>query len=1084
MHFGGYEVGKVHTQRLVITNTSRVSRRIHVVLPSTPFFRAECSRRGLVAPGMSERVDVEFCPTEHRYYYDCVRVHAEDDNLLVPLHAYPVMNETVFPSVIDFGLRAVGERHVKRVPLRCKVPIAFEFQTSLNATSGPFTVEPARGVVPANGEVMVTVRFAPTTLQTTVAEVVVDVSQFGSEPKTCRVRGTGFPSVARDDAIAAMHASGGGGDVRDVGRLVDGTVNGGAAPGSAPFRGARGAAGPRSARSRAATAKTLAATFHRDGVEGGVGGTNARVMKGAGALGGGAGGGDAFTEYVRSAGRRATRAELTATFALRASGRSDADADAMVRAGMDAWELETAEREETARGGGVGGGGGGLPGGGGGLPGGGGGLSGGGVSLSGGGRPGGGAKPPGRAPPPGSGPGPRGRRVRVAATTKTKMGDGSRRPRSAESTDSGRSDSEDSVDGVRVPRRLRGAADVAYVLGQRRGKLRAKDLRRAIAAKDATRVASETASRSVAAAADAIDAIGREVRRKRLAKALRGETLSAEERGGGAFAAIRDAVRSAAEAAADAASDPSARSENRAMAAVDDPTLEPEVRELIFEREFQRVARYEKTKAWTNCVAVGEEPTGEGERAAVARRRAARDDVVNAIETAAAVARLAEGRRLAPGASYVVETEEAADRRAESGAVTSAEDGSAEDGSGEDRPTFNVNAADTWETRREALDRFVQAGRRVVLRNRAERRLRGIRTLMAAVGDKSRASAYVARDLMGAASGAASESESFGGSRSNDAEVREPARMTPTRVRDFAFPALRESRFRAREPVDLAGSEIREWDDPRPMPLRVPPAWRSTGHAFDDGAAKPPALDGDGYPPKSDAFAAAAAAGAEEESSASAPRPRGVPDPRADGALPSAPRANSAPPRPIPDPSSVPSSSGTRLVCFAPPRDVRRAVRAATYGFDDSLALEPVGYGAVAALANVETLTDTWKPRREAWSLGGAGAGAVPELMSGPDAEDLLEDEDGEGFGGTGAPVPPPAVVPTDEQIRAEFGVPGGGQRADERGDSAETNERNVAEAALDERNRERRVALARRLAARADALNARVSDPKLRWEM
>ena len=1074
-------MGKVHKQRLVITNTSRVSRRIHVVLPSTPFFRAECSRRGLVAPGMSERVDVEFCPTEHRYYYDCVRIHAEDDNLLVPLHAYPVMNETVFPSVVDFGLCAVGAQHVKRVPLRCKVPIAFEFQTSLNATSGPFTVEPARGVVPANGEVMVTIRFAPTTLQTTVAELVVDVSQFGSEPKTCRVRGTGFPSVARDDAIAAMYASGGG-DVRDVGRLVDGTVDGGAAPGSAPFRAPHGAAGPRSARSRAATAKTLAATFHRDGVEGGVGGTNARVMKGAGALGGGAGGGDAFTEYVRSAGRRATRAELTATFALRASGRSDADADAMVRAGMDAWELETAEREE------IGGAGGGLSGGG---------LSGGGLSgggLSGGGRPGGGAKPPGRAPPPGSGPGPRGRRVRVAATTKTKIGDGSKPPRSADSTESGSSDSEDSVDGVHVPRRLRGAADVAYVLGQRRGKLRAKDLRRAVAAKDATRVASETASRSVAAAADAIDAIGREVRRRRLAKVLRGETLGAEERGGGAFAAIRDAVRSAAEAAADAASDPSARSENRAMAAVDDPTLEPEVRELIFEREFERVARYEKTKAWTNCVAVGGEPTGEGERAAVARRRAARDDVVNAIETAAVIARLAEGKRLTAGASYVVETE-AADRRAESGAETSAEDrsaedpsaedGSAEDRSAEDRPTFNVNAADTWETRREALDRFVQAGRRVILRNRAERRLRGIRTLMATVGDKSRASAYVARDLMGAASGA----DGVGGS--NDAEVREPARMTPTRVVDFAFPTLRESRFRARAPVDLAGSEIREWDDPRPMPLHVPPAWRLTGHALDDGAAKPPALDGDGYPPKFDDARAASPSGAEEEWSASAPRPRGVPDPRADGALPSAPRANSAPPRPIPDPSSVPSSSGTRLVCYAPRRLARGgvvdgSVRPAKYGFDDSLTLEPVGYGAVAALANVETLTDTWKPRREAWSLGGdgagAGAGAAPELMSGPDPEDLLEDEDGEGFGGTGAPVPPPAVVPTDEQIRAEFGVPvPGGER--ERGDER-ANERNVAEAALDERNRERRVALARRLAARAKALNARVLDPKLRWEM
>ena len=127
MHFGGYEVGKTHTQRLVITNTSRVSRRIHVVLPSTPFFRAECSRRGLVAPGMSERVDVQFCPTEHRYYYDCVRVHAEDGNLLVPLHAYPVMNETVFPSAVDFGLCAVGAEHVARVPCDAKYPSRSSF---------------------------------------------------------------------------------------------------------------------------------------------------------------------------------------------------------------------------------------------------------------------------------------------------------------------------------------------------------------------------------------------------------------------------------------------------------------------------------------------------------------------------------------------------------------------------------------------------------------------------------------------------------------------------------------------------------------------------------------------------------------------------------------------------------------------------------------------------------------------------------------------------------------------------------------------------------------------------------------------
>ena len=52
-------------------------------------------------------------------------------------------------------------------------------------------------------------------------------------------------------------------------------------------------------------------------------------------------------------------------------------------------------------------------------------------------------------------------------------------------------------------------------------------------------------------------------------------------------------------------------------------------------------------------------------------------------------------------------------------------------------PEYNENANDTWRMRRETLDRFVQAGRKVIIRNRAEARLRGIRSLMATIGDKS-----------------------------------------------------------------------------------------------------------------------------------------------------------------------------------------------------------------------------------------------------------------------------------------------------------------------------------------------------------
>ena len=478
MHFGGYEAGKTHTQRLVITNTSRVSRRIHVVLPSTPFFRAECS-----AAGSSRRHE----RTRRR------PILPDRTPLLLRLRPRPRRGREPprpaarlprderdgVPLGGGFGLCAVGAEHVARVPCDAKYPSRSSF-TPLNATSGPFTVDPKRGVVPANGEVIVTIRFAPTTLRTAVADLVVETSQSSDRRRrrvACEARGF-RPSRATARSRRCTRAT----------EATFATWD--------DWRTGRRAAARRPARRR----------FAR-------GAARREAIPGAPF--------DACTEVVTSAGRRFTRAEYAATFALE-DGARDTGTD-------------TDEKKGGAR-----------------------------------------AKPPSRAPPPGSGPGPRGRRVRVAAT-KTGTDDSGARARSTRIPPSESSDSEDCVDGVHVPRRLRGAADVAYVLGQRRGKRRAKDLRRAVAAKDATRVASESTIRSVSNAADVIDAVGREIRRKRLAKVLRGETLGAEERGGGAFEAIREAVRAAAKAAADAVADPSSRSENRAMAVVDDPTLEPEV---------------------------------------------------------------------------------------------------------------------------------------------------------------------------------------------------------------------------------------------------------------------------------------------------------------------------------------------------------------------------------------------------------------------------------------------------------------------------------------------------------------------------
>jgi hypothetical protein len=56
-------VGSVHKQRFVVTNLSTESKRLHVVIPTTPYFKVAMTKRGLMAPGMSEVITVEFLAT-------------------------------------------------------------------------------------------------------------------------------------------------------------------------------------------------------------------------------------------------------------------------------------------------------------------------------------------------------------------------------------------------------------------------------------------------------------------------------------------------------------------------------------------------------------------------------------------------------------------------------------------------------------------------------------------------------------------------------------------------------------------------------------------------------------------------------------------------------------------------------------------------------------------------------------------------------------------------------------------------------------------------------------------------------------
>lgn len=52
---------------------------------------------------MSQKITVNFTPNEYKYHYDAIRIHTEGQDLLIPLHGYPVMNKVEFPTQISFG---------------------------------------------------------------------------------------------------------------------------------------------------------------------------------------------------------------------------------------------------------------------------------------------------------------------------------------------------------------------------------------------------------------------------------------------------------------------------------------------------------------------------------------------------------------------------------------------------------------------------------------------------------------------------------------------------------------------------------------------------------------------------------------------------------------------------------------------------------------------------------------------------------------------------------------------------------------------------------------------------------------------
>ncbi|KAM8903558.1 cilia- and flagella-associated protein 221 isoform 2-T3 [Spinachia spinachia] len=213
LHFCGFELGKDYKKILKVINISSEVMNIHIIPTQTKHFQTAYTKKYRLIPGLAYTVTVRLCPDEWRYFYDCIRVHCKgEENLLIPVHAYPVIDDLHVPAHIDLSAVPLGQSVQRAIPLRCSCPVDFEFQVYVIEPHESFSIHPLTGVIPANGEEKIVVTFTPLQYETCQVTIQLIILQFNSRPYLCTIAGSCAPHLA----LSELKRKTGHGDARPV----------------------------------------------------------------------------------------------------------------------------------------------------------------------------------------------------------------------------------------------------------------------------------------------------------------------------------------------------------------------------------------------------------------------------------------------------------------------------------------------------------------------------------------------------------------------------------------------------------------------------------------------------------------------------------------------------------------------------------------------------------------------------------------------------------------------------------------------------------------------------------------------------